>query len=46
MFEFVVEVILEFFGELILQLVFELSFRAVVGLLRQGGRRPLGVGFG
>jgi len=46
MLELVVEVILEFLGELILQLVFELSFRAVAGLLRQTGRRLLGVGFG
>jgi|HubBroStandDraft_1064217.scaffolds.fasta_scaffold16565_4 hypothetical protein len=46
MLEFILEVILQLFGELILELVFELGFRAVAGLLRQSGRRLLGVGFG
>jgi hypothetical protein len=40
------EFILEVFGELILELVFELGFRAVASLLRQRGRRLLGVGLG
>jgi hypothetical protein len=45
MFEFVLEIVLQLFGELILELVFELGFRAVTSLFGHSDRR-LRVGLG
>ncbi len=46
MFELILDVVLQVFGELVLELVFELGFRAVASLFRPGeGRVRIGFGY-